>query len=219
MKPLTAAIVRLGQLTLDFGRVDRATFHPDGVTRESDTDHTVMLNLTACAVAHHMNTTRGTNLNVGLISQFAAVHDLHEVYAGDTNTLAMPTAEATAAKRAREHAAGEVIRREFAGTLPWLTDTIDLYEQQTLPEARFVRAMDKLLPKITHLLNGGTTFRVCDVTPTDRRARYDVQEQELLDYAADLDIIFELRADLIAAVLDLVDQGDPDTHYQKADQA
>ena len=74
------AVIALGRLALRFGRVDRITYHDDGVTAESDTDHTVMLGLIACAfAAAHL-----PDLDVGLIAEFAPVHDLVEVYAGDT---------------------------------------------------------------------------------------------------------------------------------------
>lgn len=36
-------LTQIADLALRFGRVDRATLHPDGVRHESDTDHTVML--------------------------------------------------------------------------------------------------------------------------------------------------------------------------------
>ena len=42
--------IRLADLILRFGRVNRATYHPDGERPESDTDHTVMLGILACAV-------------------------------------------------------------------------------------------------------------------------------------------------------------------------
>jgi putative hydrolase of HD superfamily len=184
-------------LVLDFGRVDRITFHPDGVTPESDTDHTVMLGLLACALADRYF----PDLSVGLIAQYALVHDLVEVYAGDTPTLRMPSADATAAKQQREHAAYLRIQGEFAKTLPWLPTLIGGYEARFQPEARFVKALDKLLPKITHVLNGAVTIHQQGMTPVELADRYETQIGELEAYAADFPELFELRAVLVDRVL------------------
>src|SRR3954468_11904498 len=96
-----AAVLDLARLVLDFGRVDRITYHPDGVTPESDTDHTVMLALIGCALAER----HFPELDRGRIAMHALAHDLPEVYAGDTPTLHAPSAELRQAKRDREDAA------------------------------------------------------------------------------------------------------------------
>lgn len=43
--------ISLAKLALRFSRVERATFHEDGVRPETDSDHTVMLGLVACQLA------------------------------------------------------------------------------------------------------------------------------------------------------------------------
>jgi putative hydrolase of HD superfamily len=193
----TDAVIALGQLALAFGRVNRITFHEDGTTPESDTDHTVMLGLIACALAD------GTDLDTGLIAQFALVHDLVEVYAGDTATLRALSDTAKADKKAREHAAFLRIKREFGDSLPWLLATLGDYEAQIGREARFIRAVDKLLPKITHIANECATLRAQGVGPVELAARYDQQERELMEYAAEFPVVFELRADLVGRVMGL----------------
>jgi putative hydrolases of HD superfamily len=199
------SVIALGRLSLAFGRVNRITFHEDGTTPESDTDHTVMLGLVACALA-----ARERDLDVGQVAQFALVHDLVEVYAGDTPTLRALSADAKADKKAREHAAFQRIVREFVDALPWLPAALAAYEQQTIREARFVRAVDKLLPKITHLSNGCATLRAEGVTYDELVARYELQEKELREYAGEFAVVFELRAALVGAVLDLFRDDIPD---------
>lgn len=146
--PATEALqraLRLAQIALAFGRVGRATRHEDGARVETDTDHTVMLGLVACELAP-------SGLDRTKIAAFALVHDLAEVYAGDTQTLTI-TPAGMAAKHAREDAA----RTRLAGELgegSWIAQTLAVYEAQREPEARFVRAMDKVLPKLTHAFNG-----------------------------------------------------------------
>jgi len=38
---------------------------------------------------------------------------------------------------------------------PWIGRTIEEYESRASSEARFVKVVDKVLPKITHILNQG----------------------------------------------------------------
>jgi putative hydrolase of HD superfamily len=74
---LADSLVDLARLALAFGRVDRtAVYLPDQTTPESDTDHTVMLGWAACAIA----ATWFPQLDLGLVAQFALVHDAPEVY-------------------------------------------------------------------------------------------------------------------------------------------
>lgn len=150
----TQAFMDLGALVLAFGRVNRVTCHPDGTTPESDTDHTVMLGLLACAFAARF----ASHLDLGKIAQFALVHDLVEVYAGDTATAKTLSDEARADKQAREEAALKRIRAEFDAEFPWIGETIEAYESLETPEARFVKVADKVMPKITNTLNQGATF-------------------------------------------------------------
>lgn len=198
------AVIDMGRLALDFGRVDRITYHPDGVTPESDTDHTVMLGIVACALSDQ----HFPHLNIGLVAQYALVHDLVEVYAGDTPTLRMPSADAKAAKEQREQDAYRRIQKQFVKTMPWLPILIGGYEAKATPEARFVKALDKLLPKITHLLNGAVTIRKEGVSTAELTERYEHQIGEMQAYAADFPELFELRAELVSRVLStLTDQG------------
>jgi putative hydrolase of HD superfamily len=195
-RELADAVVRLGELVLKFGQVDRFTYHPDGKRHESDTDHTVMLGLVACALAPHVH----ADLDLGLVAQYALVHDLVEVYAGDTNTLRIDDA-GRISKATREAAAEARIDDEFGDTLPWLPRTIAEYEARQTPEARYVKALDKLLPKITHLLNGLATLREQCVTRSELAARYELQARELRGYASDFPALLDLRTDLVAMVL------------------
>lgn len=144
-------IIELGEIVLQFGRVDRITLQEDGVTPESDTDHTVMLSVVACALAAEYK----KDLDVGLVSQFALVHDLVEVYAGDTPNLHGTPLDTTmgSSKEKRERDALEKIAEKFNGTFPWLSATIQKYELLDTKEARFVKVLDKAMPKVTHVLN------------------------------------------------------------------
>lgn len=191
------AVLTLARISLDFGTVDRVTFHPDGKTLESDTDHTVMLGLIACAfAAEHPE----MHLDIGLVARYALVHDLPEVYAGDTPTTRALTPEARAEKARREARALGWLADETKA-LPWVATSISSYELLDTPEARYVKAMDKVLPKLCHILNDGQTLLDLGMSSTEVAARYVEQDEEMRGYAADFPQIFELRSVLIEKLL------------------
>lgn len=199
LDPLAEAMIDLGELALAFGCINRtAVYHPDGVTPESDTDHTVMLGWLACAFAARCF----PELDLGLVSQFAMVHDAPELYAGDTPTLRI-TADGLAAKAVREHAALTRLTREFKADLPWFPDTIATYEAQVLPEARFVRGLDKVLPKIVHLLDGATGLVEQGMQRTELIETFARQEQDMAKYVGEFTELMQLRTLLVDQVLDL----------------
>lgn len=148
-------VIDIGRLVLAFANVNRRTYHEDGVTPESDTDHTVMVSVCACALAQKLYSDR---LDLGLVAQFATVHDLVEAYASDTDTFGLD-AEGRKAKDEREHQAFLRIQKEFHGTFPWLPETIEKYESLDTPEARFVKTVDKQMSLITNVINGGARFK------------------------------------------------------------
>tara|TARA_B100000745_G_scaffold294549_1_gene237657 strand:+ start:18719 stop:19357 length:639 start_codon:yes stop_codon:yes gene_type:complete len=153
-------MIAMGKISLEFARTDRATCHEDGVTRESDTDHSFMLGLTAGAFAD----TFLPRLNRGRVVEFALLHDLVEVYAGDVPTFKKPTPEIKKQKDDAEHAALLRIKDQFGENFPWIHETIEEYERKDTPEARFVKVIDKLEAKITNILNGGATIKVLNHT-------------------------------------------------------
>ncbi len=151
----TKGLVDIGKLILTFARVNRVTLHEDGVRPESDTDHTVMVSVCACALAKKLYP---DSLDIGLIAQFATVHDLVEAYAMDTDSFGLDE-EGKRAKDAREHEAFLRIQSEFKDVYPWLPETIEKYESLDTREARFVKTVDKLMSKITHIHNNGQYFK------------------------------------------------------------
>jgi putative hydrolase of HD superfamily len=198
-KGATQALIDLGRLCLRLGRVDRITYHEDGMRAETDTDHTVMLGVLACAFAA-MYLPR---LDLGKVAQYALMHDMVEAYAGDTPTLSI-TPSQRADKYLREGRALERIQAEFHDQFPWVTNTIVNYETQLDAEARFVKGLDKLMPKITHILNEGVTLHREGMSEKDLTRRYATQAAELHRYAADFPELFKLRGQLLDMVYEAV---------------
>ncbi|MDB5265473.1 MAG: hypothetical protein JWM39_186 [Parcubacteria group bacterium] len=193
----TQAVIDLGNLILQFARVDRGTYHPDGVTPESDTDHTVMLGIIACAFAD----TFAPHLDRGKIAQFALVHDLAEVYAGDTLTLRTLTEQQKNDKDEREQEALKRIKREFDPVFPWIGITIESYESLDTPEARFVKFVDKVLPKITHTLSHGARLMQSSVGKEEMEEMHAHQYASIAaSYGSDQAEVRRLYASLSSAV-------------------
>ena len=172
--PLGArTLLDLAALCLKFARVERMTRHEDGRRPETDSDHTVMLAVLACACAARS----APRLDLGKIAQFSVVHDLVEAHSGDVPSLAMSAATREAKEKA-ERASLERIRAETAA-LPWVAATIAEYESLASEEARFVKIIDKVLPKLTHLLNGGAALRDCGFDAAQTHASHLKQRQTL----------------------------------------
>ena len=153
---------RLAGLALAFGRVERATLHGDRVRQETDAEHTVMLGLVAVEVAGLYP----LYFNPHLVAHFALVHDLVEAETpgGDTNSFDIsPTA--LAGKKACEEVGLWRLRERFAGTA--MLAMIERYESQLEPEARFVRYLDKVMPKLTHARNACAAIKAMGKTLAD----------------------------------------------------
>lgn len=172
-------VIDLGKFALGFGRVNRATFHEDGKTLESDTDHTVMLGWIVCAVAYELKHQKRLSIDVGRVAEMAFIHDMVEGVegVGDTNTFDISEEARAAKKRLEEEALQELLLRfEHA---PWIVEAVIVYEDQVQFEARLVRYVDKMMPKITHYLNGCATMKAMGKTLADLRRSHDAQVQSL----------------------------------------
>ena len=152
-------LIDIAELVFKFANVNRATFYPDGKRMESDTDHTVMLSVIACALADKLYK---DTLGIGEVAQFALIHDLVEAYAGDTISFDIKE-EDKIDKEIREKEALERIKKEFDNVFPWIGKKIEEYDSLSTKEARFVKLLDKFMPKVTHCLNKGRFFQVNNI--------------------------------------------------------
>lgn len=170
MTPTQTAIA-VATLATKLGQVRRVTAHPDGEP-ESVTTHTVMLCLLALSL-RGLGASEDADPATLLI--FALVHDLVEAYCGDTDTSTALDADGYAAKRAREHEALLRVRRELPEIGAWIAG----YEAMTGREAAMVHILDKMCPRLTHILDGGASLRRRGWTADQLRARNAQQLVEL----------------------------------------
>jgi 5'-deoxynucleotidase YfbR-like HD superfamily hydrolase len=134
-------LLKLGEMTVKFADIHRITIYPNG-NYENDAEHSFHLSLSAVEIAANYH----PELDLGLVSQFSIVHDLPEIYAGDTPSFNI-TSEAKLNKEEAERVAVIRLLKELP---PHTAMLLKRYEEQVEPEARFVRLIDKLLPAVIH---------------------------------------------------------------------
>lgn len=140
------------EIILPFYHIRRYIPVPSGDRHmENDAEHSWSLAFLACALAPRID----ASLDVGLIAQFATVHDIVEVYAGDTTNF---DDEHTKTKAAREAQALQTITSRFSH-FPWILTTLQRYELRDTDEAKFVYSLDKYIPTLFDYLDGGQYLR------------------------------------------------------------
>lgn len=155
---------------------------PDYERHENVLEHSYMLGMVACALASRLD----SELDLGLVAQYALVHDVVEVHAGDTSVWA--SQEQLSLKSQREHSSLLRISEEQA-SFPWIARTIEEYETRETRESCYVYALDKML---THMF-----MLVADrhpVRPT--RAAYLRTEQTARDKIAKYPLLLPYFEDL-----------------------
>jgi 5'-deoxynucleotidase YfbR-like HD superfamily hydrolase len=167
-KPTFEDIERvLREIVIPFYQIDRAIpLRFRGRSWENDAEHSWSVALVACMLAPHID----PKLDIGKICQFAVIHDLVELYAGDTNVYGPEEHHET--KEEREQEALQKLAKEFAH-LPWLTETLAAYEAQDTPEALYVRSIDKYVALLFDYVDDGQYYR--DHKLTRERFLKDIQ--------------------------------------------
>ena len=192
------ALIDLGSFIFDFAKIMRATHMDAEGTPESDTTHTVMLSVMACAVASKLH----PEYDLGKVAHYALVHDLVEVYAGDVITINYNEVDKTMKAR-EERAALEKINERFAGNFDWISETIEAYEKLEDPEARFVKALDKSMPGIAQRLSSSKTINENFDNPRAFAASMRAISKEMADtYGHDQPHAITLREKLLETLVD-----------------
>jgi 5'-deoxynucleotidase YfbR-like HD superfamily hydrolase len=131
----------VSKLALPPYQIERATTVPfDRNRRENDAEHSFSLGIIALCIAPLFD----EKLDLSRICTYALVHDIQEIYAGDTPIYA--DAQLLASKTEREHAARTELREQFGETFPWFMEYVENYVHLKDGESRFVYALDKMLP-------------------------------------------------------------------------
>lgn len=157
---------------------------------ENVAEHSSMLAIVAPILAEEYF----PELNADRIARYASVHDLLEAYCGDTPTHII-SADQLQEKAERERAALQQLKIEYAD-LPSFVAFVKEYEAQEMPEARFVRMADKLMPLLVHINDAGYGFRLAGYTPAAIRQNSVERARDFLREYPDMAPIVQLRVEL-----------------------
>jgi putative hydrolases of HD superfamily len=133
--------------------------------RENDAEHSWHLAMMVIVLAEYSD----EEIDVGHTVQLVLVHDLVEIYAGDT-----PLYDDAAAVDQREReteAAGKLFPILPADQAERLRALWDEFEERRTPEARFAKAVDRLQPLLLSWMARGRTWRGWGATADEVRAR------------------------------------------------
>ena len=150
--------------------VYRRTLLVDRSRRETDAEHSWHFALMALLLAEYA----GPDVKPDRVIRMALVHDLVEIYAGDTFAY---DGDGKKTQHAREQQAAD---RLFS----WLPADQDsqlraLWEEfdaMETPDARFAAAIDRLQPFLNNCLTEGHTWKEGDVTSDQVRERLSVAQ-------------------------------------------
>ena len=156
-------IFSLIKLLTDFQMVERGVFVPGTGRKENDTEHSYNL-----AVAAWILITKDKlPLDLNKVLRYALVHDLVELHAGDTFAL---DNHQTATKADREAAAMKQLEADELTRC--LSDDIHAYEALADEEAKFVYALDKLMPAFGILYGNATIWKDNSLTQDQWEAKF-----------------------------------------------
>ena len=131
--------------------------HPKPSERaENDAEHSYALALTAWFLCGYFK-----ELDRDRVLRCALAHDLVEVYAGDTSVFA--NAEKLSSKPQREAEALQRLAGEWSD-FPDLIVCMQEYKARASNEAKFVYALDKIMPIILNYAQQGKGWRKHNIT-------------------------------------------------------
>jgi len=188
-------LLNFTRFTHQVRRVERTILAPGSDHLENDAEHSFQLAI----LALYLNEALGLKLNGERLTQYALLHDVVEVYAGDT--FAYGQSETLTGKADREHAAVQKLRTtfpEFTG----LSESIEAYEARQDAESKFVYALDKFVPVLNNFLDKGRSWKKHGITlealQNVKRPKLE-QSPDLLPFYEELEtILAEKQAELFA---------------------
>lgn len=133
--------------------------------KENDAEHSWHLAMMVVLLAEYSD----EPIDVGHTVQLVLVHDLVEIYAGDTPLY--DTVAGTDQREREMKAADELFAILPGDQARRVRELWDEFEERRTPEARFAKAMDRLQPLLLNWMARGGTWTTPGVTADDVRAR------------------------------------------------
>lgn len=151
-------ILEFTELLNAFNDTERVNYRPKCINQENDVEHSYQLAMLAWYISDNIS----PNLNKHLILKYALVHDLVEVYAGDTYLYSEDQNDHNS-KHEREESA----RLKLIEKFPLFKDlhaTILQYEKREDEESKFIYVLDKIHPMLHSYLDNGRMWKEHNVT-------------------------------------------------------
>ncbi len=139
-----------------FRKTNRDIYAVGEKRKENDVEHSFQLALYTMFVIDQYR----LNLNKGLAVQYALIHDLPEIFDGDRNIF---DKAGRIGKAEREEAARIRIKQMFPDWSGY-KKLADTYERKEDEESRLVNGLDKIIPVVNIVLDGGRTWKAEDTT-------------------------------------------------------
>jgi putative hydrolase of HD superfamily len=124
---------------------------------ENDAEHTYSLTMLVWFLSQYY-----PDLNLDLMIKYSLVHDMVEVYAGDSQAINRSEDEEKK-KDQQEEAALERLKSEWTD-FQQMSEYMGNYESQNDPESRFVKALDKIQTIVLNIVSGGHSWKIQDLT-------------------------------------------------------
>jgi putative hydrolases of HD superfamily len=176
------------KLTNTFQQVKRDVLAVGEDRYENDAEHSFQLAIVAWFIIENDK----LKLDLNLVIKFCIIHDLVEVYAGDTPIFS----SLVSTKADREAKALKKLSKNFPH-FKNLLHLIEQYERQDTPESRFVYSLDKLLPGLNIYLDNFRTWKKDGTNLHDWHAQKTGKmsgHKSILDYYSEFfEIVTQMR--------------------------
>lgn len=158
----------------------RQTYLADGMRKENDAEHAWHMALFVMVLSEYAN----EDIDVLKTMKIVLIHDLIEIYAGDTYAY---DSKGNESKRRRELAAADrlfnILPKDQAEEFRALWDE---FEENITPEARFANTMDKIQPLMLNNASEGRSWEEHGVHASQvygRNEKTHLGSEELWKYA------------------------------------
>lgn len=156
----------LQQLVINLALIDRNHYLAGTNRRENDVEHSYMVALLSWFILEKYS----LPLDHATVLKYALVHDVVEVYAGDTNAFA--TKEERLLKQKNEAISLKRLANELHD-FPSLIDSMQSYDNRQNDEALFVWTVDKLQALIMGDLDTWRLYKEINISYDDFCQKYD----------------------------------------------
>ncbi len=165
----------------------RQTPIADASRPENTAEHSWQLAMCALVLCEHAN----EPVNVTRVVEMLLVHDLVEIDAGDMFVYGMNDPVVAAKQEAAElEAADRIFSLLPSEQAAHLRSRWDEFEAKSTPEAKFAKAVDRIMPMVLNHASGGGSWSIHKITADKTRALIDRTMPEgslrLTEFAHDL---------------------------------